>query len=216
MKTTSTLLIKHIGVILITALTTSAYAQLSIGAGYVPVHQSGQTDFASDQSPIDVFALYERGSIGIRIDFNQTSSYVKDRFSFKQSALEASLQYSLQGVLGLSRLDPYLRAGVSSWTSDFTTEGYPGIQDYELKVETDSGIGAIGALGVQYETLTNLSFGIEAQFAMNGNAQFIAGGFDPQPLAVDQIRLMIIGKYTLFGSGASSGRSTKAEDCYKF
>jgi len=216
MKTTSTPFIKLIAVALFIGMTTSAIAQLSIGAGYVPVHQSGQVDFTPDQSPIDVFALYERGSLGIRVDFNQTSSYIKDRFSFKQSALEASLQYSLQRVLGLNRIDPYLRAGVSSWTSDFTTDGYPGIQDYELKVETDSGIGAIASVGIQYAARPNISFGIEAQYAMNGDAQFIAGGFDPQPLAVDQVRLMIIGKYTLFTSRGSSSLSTKDAECYKF
>lgn len=216
MKTSQSTLIKLTGVVLAIAWLTSASAQLSIGLGYVPVHQSGQVDFTADQSPVDVFALYERGSLGLRVDYNRTSSYAKDRFSFTQSALEVSLQYSLQRVLGLTKLDPYLRAGVSNWSSDFTTEGYPGIQDYELKIESDKGLGAIAALGIQYSAIPNLSFGLEAQYAMNGNAQFIAGGFDPQPLAIDQIRLMLVGKYTLFAPGAKSAGSTKSEGCYKF
>jgi len=197
--------------------TSSLKAQVSIGAGYIPVHASGQSDFTAEQSPIDVFAMYERGSLGIRVDYNQTSSYVKERFSFNQSGIELSLQYSLQKTFGLYNIDPYIRAGVSSWSSDFTTEGYPGIQDYELKVESDSGLGAIAAIGMQYYFTPNVALGFEAQYAKNGNAQFIAGGFDPQPLSVDQIRFMIIGKYILFGSsGSSRGASGKDVDCPKF
>jgi hypothetical protein len=139
-KTSSIIMIAFISLI-----ATSISAQFSIGAGYIPVHASGQSDFTADQSPIDVFAMYQRGSLGLRVDYNKTSSYVKDRFSFKQSSIEVSLQYSLQKTLGLFNFDPYVRAGVANWSSDFTTEGYPGIQDYELKVESDSGLGAIAA-----------------------------------------------------------------------
>lgn len=192
-------------------------AQFSIGAGYIPVHASGQSDFASDQSPIDVFAIYDRGGLGLRVDYHQTSSYVKDRFSFKQSGVELSLQYSLQNTLGLNNIDSYLRAGLSSWSSEFTTQGYPGIQDYELKVESDTGLGAIAAIGMQYYVTSNVALGVEAQYAKNGNAQFVAGGFDPQPLSVDQIRFMVFGRYTLFGSnGSSRGPSGKDVDCPKF
>jgi len=203
--------------IFLTIFSTSLSGQFSVGAGYIPVHVSGQADFTAEQSPIDVFALYQRGSLGLRVDYNQTSSYVKDRFSFQQSAIEVSLQFSFRQLLDLNKIDPYVRAGVSNWSSDFTTEGYPGIQDYELKVESDAGLGAIAALGMQYYIAPQVSLGIEAQYAKNGNAQFIAGGFDPQPLAVDQIRLMVVGKYTLFGSGRSGkGNSSKDVDCPRF
>lgn len=220
MTSISTHITKGLGVLCFLSgilCTSSLFAQFSIGAGYIPVHASGQSDFTADQSPIDVFAIYQRGSLGLRLDYNQTSSYIKDRFSFKQTGIELSLQYSLQKTFGLYNFDPYVRAGVSSWGSDFTTEGYPGIQDYELKVESDSGLGAIAAIGMQYYFTSNVAFGFEAQYAKNGNAQFIAGGFDPQPLSLDQIRFMIVGKYTLFGSNESArGSSGKDVDCPKF
>lgn len=189
-------------------------AQLSIGAGVVPLHASGQSDFKAQQSPIDVFALYEKGNLGIRMDYHQTSSYNKDRFSFTQSAFEVSIQYSLQRLLNIYNYEPYLRLGATQWSSDFTTEGYPGIQDYELKIENDSGYGIIAAAGVVYHLSSSIGFGLEGQYALNGNAQFIAGGFDPSPLAVDQARLMASIQYTF--PGTTSKSSKQKANCPKF
>lgn len=199
---------------LIVIAISSVKAQISIGAGLIPVHASAQSDFTADQSPIDVFALYQRGSIGLRVDYHQTSSYIKDRFSFKQSGIEVSLQYGLQQLLNLNRLDPYLRLGAANWQSDFTTEGYPGIQDYELKVESDKGFGFIAAAGIQYDITPSIAIGLEGQYAKNGNAQFIAGGFDPQPLLVDQIRMMVSIQYMLMAGG--SGKTGNDVNCPKF
>lgn len=172
------------------------FHQIIIGGGVAPLHKSGQSDFAILKMPYDTYIMYQRGNLGLRIDYNWNSTYQKENFSFTTNAYEVSLTYSLKEQFRLTKLNPYVRLGGSKWKTVFTTEGYPGITDYELKIEEDQGYGLVGALGITYP-YKSFAFGIEAQYAKNGTSQFIAGGFDPQPLLSDQFRLMFTAQYRL-------------------
>lgn len=172
------------------------YHQIIIGGGIAPLHKSGQSDFSPLTMPYDTYIMYQRGNIGLRVDYNWNGAYQKENFSFTNSAYEISLTYSLKEQFRLTKFNPYFRLGGSKWKTIFTTEGYPGITDYELKIEEDQGYGFVGALGITYP-YRSFAFGIEAQYAKNGTSQFIAGGFDPQPLLSDQFRLMFTAQYRL-------------------
>lgn len=172
------------------------YQQISIGAGLSPLHQSKQNDFAPTQMPYDIFLHYQRGNMGVRVDYNWNPLYVKENFSFTHRQYELSLTYSFRELLRLRKFNPYVRAGVTKWQTEFTTEGYPGIVDYDFKIEQDKGYGMTGAVGVNYP-YRQFAFGIEGQFSVNGNSQFIAGGFDPQPLSSDHYRMMVYVQYRL-------------------
>lgn len=174
----------------------SQFHQIIIGGGVAPLHKSGQSDFSPLSMPYDAYIMYQRGNIGLRVDYNWKGAYQKENFSFTNSAYEVSLTYSLKEQLRFEHINPYIRIGGSKWKTIFTTEGYPGITDYELKIEEDKGYGFIGALGVSYP-YKSFAFGLEAQYAKNGTSQFIAGGFDPQPLLSDQFRLMLTAQYRL-------------------
>ena len=172
------------------------YQSVIIGGGVAPLHRSAQSDFTKLKMPRDIFVMYRRGNIGIRADYLWNSAYQKENFSFTYDATELSLVYNLKQILGSELINPYIRIGASKWNTTFTTEGYPGINDYEFKIESDKGYGLISAAGIDY-VFNNISIGLEGQYALNGKAQFIAGGFEPQPLATGNFRLMIMAKYSL-------------------
>ncbi len=172
------------------------YQQIYIGAGLSPVHRSVQSDFSPSLMPYDIFVMYQRDNYGVRLDYNWNPLYIKENFSFTHDQIELSLTYSVSTLLGLSKVNPYVRAGATKWRTDFTTEGYPGIVDYQFKVEQDQGYGVIGAIGASYP-YRQFAFGIEGQFSKNGNSQFIAGGFESRPLSSDHYRLMVYAQYKL-------------------
>ena len=180
------------------------FQQLYVGGGISPLHKSAQSDFQNLSRPYDVFLGYQRGNLGIRADYRWNGQYQKENFSFALRSYELSLTYSLKELLRQAKLDPYMRIGASKWRNDFTTEGYPGITDYELKIETHKGYGVIAAIGASYP-VRNFAFGIEAQYSKNGNAQFIAGGFEPQNLLSDQMMLTAFARYRLPFRISSSG-----------
>lgn len=171
------------------------YRRLTVGAGVTPLHRPGQTDFTAVNMPYDIYAAFFQGNIGLRVDYNWNGSYEKERFSTTNQSIEASLQYSFRQFVRKLDIDPYARIGVAKWNTTLTTEGYPGINDYEFKIEEDSGYGVVTGIGANY-IYRQFSFGIEAQFAKLGTAMFIAGGFEPQPLITDQFRLMVTAAYT--------------------
>jgi len=155
--------------------------------------------------PISVYGGYQSGDIGIRLDYVWQGAYQKERFSFENNAIELSIFYDFRALLQLPGIHPYVRIGAARWTSTFTTQGYPGITAYEFKIEKYTGIGPVAALGTTYD-IGNLSVGIEGQFAKYGNAQFIAGGFEPRALVVDQLRLMVTANYSFpISSNHNSG-----------
>ena len=170
--------------------------QLLIGGGISPIHKSIQSDFLSSQMPYNVHLQYQRGAIGLRAGYSWNGLYQKENFSFTTKTTELSLVYVDNKILRSLNLIGYARIGISKWQTQFTTEGYPGISDYTLKVEEDQGYGPLGGIGFQYP-IKGFRIGIEGQYLRNGQAQFIAGGFDPQPLETGQIRLMITAQYRL-------------------
>lgn len=168
--------------------------QLYVGAGLAPIHYSGQADFNPFKMPMEGFIGYKQNSLGLRLNYNWQAAYQKDRFSFSNSYFSTTITYNLSTLMGLTIISPYLRAGFSSWKTEFTTEGYPGIEDYELKIEQDKGIGIISAIGITYP-IRDYALGLEFQYAKNGNSQFIAGGFEPQNLLSDNMSVMLIAQY---------------------
>lgn len=194
------LLIKLIGVFSIIVLsTTTSSAQfraVSLGGAVSPLHMSKQSDFASEGISYNLFAAYRQGNLALRADYLWSSNYRKENFSFSTRDYELSLVYSLRSLFNTPKINPYVRLGAARWQTNFTTEGYPGITDYELKVEEYSGYGAVGSVGAQY-LISNIAIGLEVDYAYRGSAQFIAGGFDPQPLAQDELRLKLTATYTI-------------------
>ena len=180
------------------------YQSVIIGGGVAPLHRSAQSDFTKLKMPRDIFVMYRRGDIGFRADYFWNSAYQKENFSFTYDAIELSLVYSLKQILRTEHINPYVRMGAAKWNTTFTTEGYPGINDYEFKIESDQGFGVMSALGIDY-VFNDLSIGLEGQYSVNGKAHFIAGGFDPQPLDTGNFRLMILAKYSLPIKIPSSG-----------
>ncbi len=167
-----------------------------VGGGIAPIHTSAQSDFQSFKMPYDLFAQYQRRNIGVRLDHQWHGEYIKENFSANIKSLELSLTYNISSLLKSSNLRGELRIGAAAWETTFTTEGYPGITDYVLKIEDDRGIGVVGAAGLFYD-LSFCLLGVELQYAKHGTAQFIAGGFEPQPFLSDQIRVMLTAKYQL-------------------
>lgn len=170
--------------------------QLIIGGGISPVHRSIQSDFSPIQMPYDIHFQYQRGPFGLRAGYTWNGTYQKENFSFTTQALELSFVYVDRTLLQSLGLITYARLGISKWQTQLTTEGYPGITDYTLKIEEDQGFGPLGAIGIQYP-IKNLRIGIEGQYLRNSQAQFVAGGFDPQPLETGQVRVMITAQYRL-------------------
>lgn len=170
------------------------YRSIGIGGAVSPLHQSRQSDFAQEGLTYNVNASIRQGNLGLRVDHLWRSNYRKENFSFSTKDIELSIFYSLKSLFNMPRVNPYIRIGVAKWSTSFTTEGYPGIVDYELKVEKDSGFGAIASIGAQY-LISNVAIGLEVDYSKRGSGQFIAGGFDPQPLALDEVRLKLTATY---------------------
>ena len=156
---------------------------------------SKQSDFTPEGVSYNIFSSYRQGNFSLRADYLWSSNYRKENFSFSTQDYELSLVYSLRTLFNTSNINPYVRLGAVRWQTNFTTEGYPGITDYQLKVEEYTGYGAIGSIGAQY-LISNIALGLEVDYTMRGSAQFIAGGFDPQPLAQDELRVKLTASYS--------------------
>lgn len=174
---------------------TAQYRAVSIGGAVSPVHMSKQSDFTPDGISYSIFSSYRQGNFSLRADYLWSSNYRKENFSFSTQDYELSLVYSLRTLLNTPNINPYVRLGAVRWQTNFTTEGYPGITDYQLKVEEYTGYGAVGSIGAQY-LISNIALGLEVDYTMRGSAQFIAGGFDPQPLAQDELRVKLTASYS--------------------
>jgi hypothetical protein len=157
------------------------------GMGIAPIHRSTQTDFTPRGFGAEIFSVYQRGPLGIRIGYSLPAKYQKDNFSHTQTSINSSLVY-FPYIQPIKPLMPFVHIGVGYWLAKLTTEGYPTITDYELKVEKDSGPGVVAGLGV-FLPIRQWRLGLEARFHQNEKAQFLAGGFEPQPLAVSQVQL---------------------------
>lgn len=169
---------------------------LWVGAGISPMHTSAQSDFQAFQMPYSLLIQYQRGKMGVRLDHQWHGEYIKENFSANLKSAELSLTYDISSLLNVSNIRGEIRMGAAAWETVFTTEGYPGITDYVLKIEEDRGIGLVAGAGIYYD-LSFCLLGVELQYAKHGTAQFIAGGFEPQPFLSDQIRVMVTAKYQL-------------------
>lgn len=196
MALTKKILLALFSLMLLNNCATAQSGSIDIGGGIAPLHYAAQSDFSPAQHPYDVFIMYNLRKVGLRLDYTWHSQYRKENFSFTNQTLELSVVYSLRELLQTKRIDPFIRGGITRWRTDFTTEGYPGITDYVLKVETGQGYGAILSGGANYP-YKNFAFGMELQYARLGTSGFIAGGFEPQPLLSDHLRVMITAQYRL-------------------
>lgn len=172
---------------LLLSIATSGSAQrqaLFLGVGASPLHGSIQNDFSNRSLPIRGFLTYKLGHVALEASYEENSGYEKDRFSFTNSTPSLSLLFFTKKKLQEKQLYPYLKTGINYKTTSFTTEGYPGITGYELKIEKDQSIGLGVGAGTKY-LVNNFLLGIEAHFSKNQEAQFLAGGFTPQNLNTD-------------------------------
>ena len=191
------LLIKMIGffaLIISTETLSAQYRAVSIGGAFSPIHMSKQSDFTPEGLSYSIFSSYRQGNFSLRADYLWSSNYKKENFSFSTRDYELSIVYSLRSLFNTADINPYVRLGAVRWQTYFTTEGYPGIADYQLKVEQYTGYGAVGSIGVQY-LISNIAVGLESDYTIRGSAQFIAGGFDPRPLAQDELRVKLTASY---------------------
>lgn len=184
------------------------YRSIYVGGGATPLHWSGQSDFGTKGLAYQVHAGYRQGFWGARMDYTWGATYAKDRFSQTTRTIELSGTYILRQML-FDRVQMYGRAGIAGWSTDFTTEGYPGVRDYELKIENAKGVGPLVAAGLRYE-LSPIIVSVEGQYKRLGTADFLAGGFEARPLSVDQFNIAVHITYPLpFTVAASLGEPTK-------
>lgn len=92
-------------------------------------------------------------------------------------------------------MNPYVRLVAMRWKTNFTTVGYPGITDYQLKVEEYTRNVTVSSIGAQY-LIFNIVLALELDYNLRGFAQIIAGGFDPQALAQDELRVKLTASYS--------------------
>lgn len=157
---------------------------LFIGIGASPLHGSIQSDFTNMSVPVRGFLAYKLGHVALEASYEENSGYDKDRFSFTNITPALSLLFFAKKNLQEKHFYPYLKTGINYKTTSFTTEGYPGITGYELKVEKDQSIGFGLGAGAKY-LINKFLLGVETHYSKNQAAQFLAGGFTPQNLNTD-------------------------------
>lgn len=162
------------------------YAGLGLGVLSLP----GQNDFKT-KTPVYMLQLAARRSrIGIQVNYHTGGRYQKNEFSFRLNSCELAFTFHPMGKPVSHRINPYLGIAGSFVISKFTTEGYPGITDYMLKIEKDKGPGVSLLAGAEFPVGRILT-GLQLRYDKNAKAQFIAGGFSPQDLITDRFNLLI-------------------------
>ncbi|WP_304236436.1 hypothetical protein [Jiulongibacter sediminis] len=161
-----------------------------VGAGISPLHFSAQNDFSPKWTPYMLQASLRKRKNSLHLNFHNGGRYQKEEFSFTHTIYELAYTFHPMGKISDGQLSPYVGLAANYLQTRFTTQGYPGITAYGLKIEKDNSFGGSLLAGVEYP-LGNILAGLQARYNKNSKAQFIAGGFSPQNLITDRFSVMI-------------------------
>ena len=160
----------------------NAFTYWTFGAGIGVWYQAQQEAIDNLRFPLHLSIEYsspQKAFSGF-LDYGFYTQYVRTDFVLKPMYLTLNLKYSI--IKGLKQknknFDVFVLAGPNFWYASLTDRGYPGITEYEYKVEKDIGIGINGGLGSSYRYKR---FKLSAYFIYSsGLGKYYAGEFDKQ------------------------------------
>lgn len=170
------------------------YLSLSAGAGIwsMPLQEGMGKRFI----PYSVLLEYGRTSYPLSIiaGIFFHSTYNLDYFLLNPNYLLLGMQYApLKGKRISKKINAYVTGGLNLSYSRFTEELYPGIINYENKVEKKTGAGLGAGLGMGYHLK---SLEIKSMlFYFTGQADFLAGHFTPQKFNTGSLQLHLMLSY---------------------
>jgi hypothetical protein len=175
------------------------YLIISGGAGLWA--QSWQPGMERMNVPYSLMAEYGRTSFPVSFVAGEvSSSFTIDRFILKPDNFFSALQYSpLKGKKIAEKFNVYLACGLNVSYNRFTEEIYPGIINYEYKVERKAAAGIAAYAGAGYRIK---SFEIRpVLFYFTGQSNFLAGHFSEQKFHTGSLQLhMMISYRMIFNS----------------
>jgi hypothetical protein len=164
------------------SLEKTAFTYWTIGAGIGVWYQAQQDAVGNLRFPLHLsveYSLQQKAFSGF-FDYGFYTQYIRYDFVLKPMYLTLNLKYSfIKGFkINDKNFDVFALAGPNFWYASLTDRGYPGIIEYEYKVEKDIGIGVNGGLGSSYRYKR---FKLSAYFLYSsGLGQYYAGEFDKQ------------------------------------
>jgi len=173
---------------------------LTIGGGIAPLHGTWQPGMSPVAMPMDVFLATgkKHSPLSYALAYNTLGAYEEPLFELRSSHFSLQVHYRFWES---QRWSAYGFGGISYWQAYLKLKPYPGIENYAHKTEEDSGAGLVGGVGVSYAPLPKLTVGARAT-AFAGQAAFLAGGFEGQPVQTGSIQTSIYLAYT-FSFGKS-------------
>lgn len=170
------------------------YIKVSAGAGVWS--ESLQSGMKSRFMPFSLVGEYGRTSLPYAV-FAGTifrNTYGQDRFLLNPNCFFAGMEYlPLQKSEISEKLNVYCMAGVNLSYTRFTEEIYPGIVNYEYKVERKTKPGLMAGFGVGYR-FGNLEVR-PSLFWFNGEAGFLAGHFTEQKFSTGSVQAHLMISY---------------------
>jgi len=166
----------------------------SLGFGISPLHSTFQPGMRAVGMPLDAFLQTGKhgAPFSYAIAFNHNATYDEELYELSSSHLSLQAHYN---IMETSKVRFYGFAGISFWQADFELKPYPGITNYEDRVEEDSGTGLSAGLGASWKITPALQAGTRAT-VFAGQAEFLAGGFDRQPVQTGSLQLSVYVAYT--------------------
>lgn len=175
------------------------YLTLSGGAGLLS--KSWQPLATAHPVPFSVSVEYGRTSFPLSIVAGGvTSMFNIDKFLLNPNNFFAGIQYApLRGRKIAERFNIYCFGALNGSLNRFTEEIYPGIINYEYKVERKIGAGVAAAAGAGYRIG---SFEIRPMlFYFTGKAGFLAGHFSEQTFHTGSLQLHFTVAYKMVFDG---------------
>lgn len=170
------------------------YMNVSAGAGVWS--ESLQSGMEHRMIPFSAISEYGRTSLPYAF-FAGTifrNTYSQERFLLNPNCFFAGMEYlPLQKNKISEKLNVYCMGGVNLCYTRFTEEIYPGIINYENKVERKTKPGLMAGLGVGYRLGS-----IEVRpslFWFNGEAGFLAGHFGEQKFSTGSVQAHLMISY---------------------
>lgn len=170
---------------------------IDLGAGVALWYKSDQPQFENLRFPIHIFTEYgnSKKALSAFADFSFLTQFVQSDFVLKPMYLNLDLKFSFLKALKVpsNSLDIFALAGPTLWYASLTDRGYPGINDYENKIEKDLGIGLNAGMGGSFRFK---NYKISAMFLYStGKGQYYAGQFNKQSMYVGSYQAVLLFSY---------------------
>jgi len=169
---------------------------LRLGSGIATYYKSDHRNMENFRVPITMQLELENNKMPFSVLLNGRflTRFFLDDFTFSPSTITANIKYSLAYLISRpSKFDFYVLVGTGGWYAYLTDIEYSQIKAYENKSEQDLGIGYSGGSGISYR-YGDFDFNLQYLY-FYGNAQFIAGFFDPQNFYIGSHQLMFLASY---------------------